>query len=349
MSEKTEQPTPKKLRDARKEGQVAKSTEVASAVLMTATMLFLIFQVPSYFGSLKAVLMDYHYIYEFEDRKSAIGYAYTLLKDIGINILVPFCLLVLVLGIASNYFQIGFLVSPKAAAPSLKKINPASNLKNIVSLKSLMELIKSLIKIGTLVVILTIVITNNIPSLLQAPRCGLQCVFAVTGEMLIQITIYSIPVFVAIAGFDYIFQKLQHLKKLKMSKDEVKREYKESEGDPLIKSMRKQLHQELLMHDTSERVRKSSVLVTNPTHIAIALYYDAEETPLPVIMAKGTDHIAHRMIEIAKEEGIPVMQNIPLARALHGQSDVDEHIPTDLIEPVAEVLRWVQSLENREV
>lgn len=349
MSEKTENPTPKKLRDARKDGQVAKSKEIPSAVLMSATLLFLIAQGPSYFERFEQFFDAFSKVYEFQDSASAVGYVFRLLKDIAFAIIIPFCLLVFVLGFASNYFQIGFLMSFKAAKPALNKISPATNAKNIFSIKNLMEFLKSIIKIVTLIVILTYVIAENIPSLLQAPRCGLDCVFSVTGAMLKEIVIYSIPVFVVIAGADFIFEKTQHIKKLKMSKDEVKREYKESEGDPMIKSQRKQLHQEMLMHDTSERVRKSSVLVTNPIHIAIGLYYDEEETPLPVIMAKGKDHIARRMVEIAKEEGIPVMQNIPLAHALNNECQMDQMIPSELIEPVAEVLRWVQSLENGEV
>jgi type III secretion protein U len=149
-----------------------------------------------------------------------------------------------------------------------------------------------------------------------------------------------------IAAFDYFLQYRQHMNGLMMSKDEIKREYKEMEGDPHIKSKRKQFHQELLMEDTSGRVRKSSVLVTNPTHIAIAILYDAEETPLPMVLAKGEGYLAERMIAIAKEEGIPIMQNVPLARSLHAEAPVDQYIPSSLIEPIAEVLRWVQSLQE---
>jgi type III secretion protein U len=131
-----------------------------------------------------------------------------------------------------------------------------------------------------------------------------------------------------------------------MSKDEVKREYKEMEGNPEIKGKRRQFHQELMNQNTTQRVRKASVLVTNPTEIAVALYYDAEETPLPLVLAKGEGDLARRMIAIAKEEGIPIMQNIPLARGLYADAEVDQYIPSSLIEPVAEVLRWLKTLER---
>jgi type III secretion protein U len=151
--------------------------------------------------------------------------------------------------------------------------------------------------------------------------------------------------YIAIAGFDYFFQKYQHIKQLKMSKDEVKREYKESEGDPQIKGKRKQLHQELMANSNVQRTRKATVVVTNPTHLAIAIYYEEKDNVLPIVIAKGEDHVAKRMIAAAREEGIPVMQNIPLARAIYADVPVDRYIPSDLIEPMAEVLRWVKSLK----
>ena len=133
-----------------------------------------------------------------------------------------------------------------------------------------------------------------------------------------------------------------------MSKDEVKREYKEMEGDPHIKSKRKQLHHQLVMGGIEQQVKKATVVVTNPTHVAVALYYEPGKTPLPVIKAKGENLIAQRIKEIARREGIPIMENVPLARGLLAQGEVDQYIPSELIGAVAEVLRWVQSLERPE-
>jgi type III secretion protein U len=135
---------------------------------------------------------------------------------------------------------------------------------------------------------------------------------------------------------------------MKMSKDEVKREYKESEGDPLIKGKRKQLHHELVMSADAGAVRNASVVVTNPTRIAVALRYEKGKTPLPMVVAKGENLLARRIIEIAREEGIPVMENVPLARALFEEVEVERYIPAEMIEPVAEVLRWVQQLKQEE-
>lgn len=153
--------------------------------------------------------------------------------------------------------------------------------------------------------------------------------------------------YLAIAAADYFFQRYQHTKQLRMSKDEVKREYKESEGDPQIKGKRRQLHQELIANSQVQRTRKATVVVTNPTHLAIAIYYQEADNVLPTVIAKGEDHVAKRMIALAREEGIPVMQNIPLARAIYADVPVDRYIPPDLIEPMAEVLRWVKELKDQ--
>jgi type III secretion protein U len=206
--------------------------------------------------------------------------------------------------------------------------------------------VKNVVKILILAVILYGVINAGLRDLLLSATCGMGCVLGVGSKMLIQVLSYAAAVFLIIAGFDYFLQYTQHMKELRMSKDEIKREYKEMEGDPHIKSKRKQFHHELMQEDTRQRVRKSSVLVTNPTEIAVAIYYNAEETPLPMVLAKGEGTLAKRMIAIAQEEGIPIMQNIPLARSLHSEAPVDQYIPSSLIEPVAEVLRWLQSLQE---
>ena len=147
-----------------------------------------------------------------------------------------------------------------------------------------------------------------------------------------------------LAALDFFFQKWQFTKNNMMSKDEIKREYKESEGDPLIKSKRKQLHQELINQNSLQKVRKAKVLVVNPTHYAVALDYEKDKTPLPVILAKGQGELALRMMEVARQEGIPIMHNVSLAQSLYAEGTEDSYIPRELIGPVAEVLRWAQSL-----
>ena len=346
MSERTEQPTPKKLRDARGKGEVATSKEVVSAGLIVA-IFALFFALGTYYVETMGEMMILPADYTGLPLREALPRIADGLAESAFSILAPLLLLVLVVGVAANYFQFGFLFVLEPLKPKAEKLSPATNIKNIFSMKNLVEFFKSIIKISVLSASLYFVITDGLPDLLQAPRCGLDCVLAVAAALLAKILIATAVAFVVLAAADFFFERFQHTKKLKMTKDEVKREYKEAEGDPIIKSKRKHLHQELMMQNTTERVRKSSVLVTNPTRIAIAIYYDEEETPLPVVVAKGQDHVARRMIEVAREEGIPVMENVPLARALHEDGDVDRYIPSELIEAVAEVLKWVQQVAEQ--
>ena len=347
MSDKTEPPSPKKLREAREKGEVAKSRDLVQALLFIVIFAVLMGNNQANVRTLGALAV-------------LPGDLYTLpflvavreLSTAGINaasaVLTPLLGAVILTGIAGNMVQTGFLLAFKAMKPSAKKLNIGANLKNMFSVKNLLEFVKSIVKIAVLAVILYMVIKSGLRDLLYSATCGLNCALGIGGKMLFQIVAYTGAVFMVVAAFDYFLQYSQHMKGLMMSKDEIKREYKEAEGDPHIKSKRKQFHQELMNEDTRQRVRKSSVLVTNPTEIAIAVYYNAEETPLPMVLAKGEGSLARRMIAIAHEEGIPIMQNIPLARSLHAEAPVDQYIPSSLIEPVAEVLRWLQSLQNND-
>ena len=182
--------------------------------------------------------------------------------------------------------------------------------------------------------------------LFQIPKGGLGAMWGVIGSAVGELLLYSAGAFAIVAVLDYLYQKYKWTHEHMMSIDEVKREYKDTEGDPQIRGQRKQLYRELMNQNALGNVRRAKVLVTNPTHYAVALDYDEEKTPLPVILAKGEGALAQRMIEVAKEEGIPIMRNVPLARALYSEGVENNYVPRDLLEPVAEVLRWVKSLER---
>jgi type III secretion protein U len=346
MAEKTEQPSPKKLRDARKKGQVASSKEVVSSALILAIFAFFWAMSDFYYFKFEQMLLlptqfiagDFHY---------GLQQVFNGLGLIMLQMLAPILALVIVVVIVAHVAQFGILFALSSLKPDLKKLNPMAGLKKIFSIKNLIEFLKSLIKIVFLAVMIYLVISNSLADLLKIPYCGLDCIPLILGTLLKHLAINAAFAFIIIAAADFTFQKFQHIKQLKMTKDEVKREYKEMEGDPLIKGKRKQLHQEMLNQNMVNSVKKSTVVVTNPTHIAIALEYREGQTPLPIVRAKGENLLAKRIIEIAKQEGIPIMENVPLARALHEQSAVDQYIPRDLIEAVAEVLRWVMQMENR--
>lgn len=347
MSEKSEPPTPKKLRDARQKGQVAKSQDVNAAALTVTCFVMISALWPSYVEEVKElmVLPAAYYNVPFQDALREV------LAAVAVKIAymsLPIMAAVMLVGIAANFGQIGFMLVFDPIKPELKKINPLDKAKQMFSIKNLVEFLKSALKVIIIAVLIYIVTKNSLDPLTRVPYAGETGVLQALKPMLSTLAINITLVYIAIAAADYFFQKYQHVKQLKMSKDEVKREYKESEGNPEIKGKRKQLHQEMVMNDTMERTRKSSVVVTNPTHLAIAIYYKEEDNQMPKVLAKGEDYVAHRMVEVAKQEGIPVMQHIPLARALYENVDVDRFIPADLIEPMAEVLRWVKEFHEQQ-
>ena len=345
MSEKTEKPTPKKLRDARKEGNVGKSAEVVTAALTVIVFGYFFLFGASMRDQFLAMLIFPAQLYAMP-AGDAFVYAFEGVLSVSIALVTPLLILIVVVAIMANVLQFGVLFSSKAVQPKLERINPAKNLKNIFSMQKLMELLKSIVKISVLTIVIGLVLLHALEDLVLSAKCGFECTFSVFVGMLAKIIIFTVLAFILVAVVDVIFQKSNHIKQLKMTREEVQREYKEMEGDPLIKSKRKSLFQEILSHDASDRVRRSSVVVTNPVHVAVALRYKEDETPLPVIMAKGEDHVALMMRKVAEDENIPVMQNVSLARTLNRSTQVDDFIPPDLIEPVAEVLRAVRKVEN---
>ncbi|MCG8530920.1 MAG: type III secretion system export apparatus subunit SctU [Desulfovibrionales bacterium] len=341
--EKTEQPTPKKLRDARKKGQVAKSQEVASTAVVLTSFAY-IWAGWSFINENLQEMLGAPIFFMNLPFMEALGSVLMVVANKFIILSVPLVLATAVAGVAGNLIQIGFLVSFESVTPKFDKIHPKQWVKKVISKKNLFEFGKSLFKILFLVYLLKWLIEGSLQDLTRAPEYGIDGLLTVLAYILRRIVLYCAAVYVTISALDYLLQKHLHIKELMMTKDEVKREFKEMEGDPHIKSKRKQIHQEMVMNDNMQKVKKSSVLITNPTHIAVAVFYDEDETDLPVITAMGKDFMALRMIEAAKEAGVPIMRNVPLARDLWEQGNLMQYIPSELIEPIAEVLKWVEDV-----
>lgn len=344
-SDKTEQPTPKRLRDARKKGQVAKSKEVVSSAVITGVFVYLWIGRDFMLKNLKEMVLLPTSLYGMEFGDALASLLEGILSKMVIVVL-PLVLSAMACAMLANFFQVGVLFSLQPVKPDVKKINPMQGVKKIFSKDNLIELLKSLVKILVLGILIFKLIESSVETLLQLPHLGLGAILPMLSSLVKEVVIYTAGAFFVVAVADFFWQRHTHIKKLMMTKDEVKREFKEMEGDPLIKSKRKQLHKEMVMNDTVQRARKASVIVTNPTRLAVALYYDKDKTKLPVVLTKGQDVVARKIIEVAREEGIPVMQNVPLAQALYEQVEMDQYIPSDLIEPVAEVLRWVQQIQG---
>lgn len=342
--EKTEQPTDKKIRDARNKGQVAKSADVSSTWLLIIVFSFLAIIKNYYlehFCQLMALPSLYYHLPFHDALKNTIGGCVYELMLMSFPILA----LVAVNAIFINMVQIGPLLTFEPLKPDIKKLNPVEAAKKMFSKKNLIELLKSIIKMAILGYLIYKVIQSVIDPLIKIPFAGLGAIIDLMIPILKTFAINICVAYTIIAVADLFFQRSQHTKELMMTKDEVKREFKEMEGDPLIKGERKQLHQELAMSDTVQSTKKASALVTNPTHIAVAIFYNEEAVKLPVVTAKGSDHVAQMMIKVAQENNIPIMRDVNLARALY---DVKEYnyVPSDLIEPVAKVLKWAAELYN---
>ena len=346
MSEKTEQPTAKKLREAREEGNVAKSKDFTQTVLIVAIFGYMVANGPAIVADLAGMILIPAEVQRapFADAVRIAGVA--VLRK-GTEIVLPFLIIILVLGVFAELLQTGVLFAFKALKPSAKKINPLGNLKQMFSMKNLLEFVKSCFKIAFLSVLIYVLVRHSLDPLMKVPLGGVAGVGEAVGALLKQLIVYTALAYGVISFFDFGYQRWHHNKELMMSKDEVQREYKEMEGDPHVKSHRRALAQEIAMGEGVQRAAKASVVVTNPTHIAIALYYEEGDTPLPMVLAKGENLVAARMVAEAERAGVPVMRNVPLAHALLASAPVDQYVPADLLEPVAEVLRVVRSLRER--
>jgi len=343
VSEKTEYPTSTKLRKAREDGQVAKSKDFTQTALILALFGYMLSDAEGLIkGFSELMLLPVNVLtMNFED---AVNVVVTKLFRDAIRIMMPFLLIVIGVGLFVELMQSGMLFSFKAMMPSAKKLNIMSNIKNVVAVKNLMEFLKSNLKIAFLSALLYAVLKDALPTLMTLPQAGLSGVGVAVG-MLLKVLISNIAVaYTVLALADFAWQRHQHVKGLMMSKDEIKQEFKEAEGDQHIKHQRKHLHQEMMQEGAVNSARKASVLVTNPTHLAIAIYYDKDKTPLPMVLAKGEGALAARMVVAAREAGVPVLQNIPLAHELMDTAQLDQYIPSELIEPVAQVLRLVREM-----
>ena len=340
--EKTEQPTPKKLRDARKKGQVAKSREVVSSALILSLIGMLMVFSDYYLAHLGNLMLLPAAFIKLPFLQALDLVLENLLLELA-YITLPFLLVAAVVVVGAHLFQYGLLFSLESVKPDLKKINPLEGAKKIFSIKNLMELLKSTLKVVLLSLLVWITLRGNLSALIMLPGCSIRCIAPVVGLMLEQMLLLCALGFAMISLADYAFERHQHLKQLRMSKDEVRRERKEMEGSPEIKSKRRALRKELQTGNIRADVKRSSVIVANPNHIAVGIRYVRGETPLPIVTLKYTDAVALRVRQMAEEEGIPVLQRIPLARALYRDGHVDQYIPADLIQTTAEVLRWLES------
>ena len=340
---KTEKPTGKKLVKAREEGQVAKSQEVASAMILLAA-LGLFFFTGSRFLRIPGELLR-HILQDDMARSLGPASLYSLfllsLRQLFL-LLGPFLVLMLFVGLAANMMQVGFKITPKAMQPKFSKLNPVSGFQSrFLSLRPLVELVKSVLKIGLLAYIAYIVYRRNFEGFFALHNQPVAVVLVFTARVSFEILWRCGLMMLVLALFDYLYQRWDFMENQKMSKQEVKDEMKQSEGDPQVKSRIRSMQMSVARQRMMQAVPKADVVITNPTHIAIALAYDQEAHEAPVVLAKGAGVVAEKIKRIAREHGIPVVEDKPLARLLFKIVDVDQMIPENLYQAVAEVLAYI--------
>lgn len=343
--DRTEKPTAKRLRDARKDGDVHKSRELTSTVLVLAWLLMVMMGMPLIRGRLgglfDTVMQGVHQPFD------------QALHDIGLAaftaflwLTVPLLLGAMAIAALVEFLQVGPIFAPKKIKPDASRMHPAEGVKKLFSQENLVEVIKAVCKSGLLIGLFVWVLFSLIGEFVKLPYAAPEA----TGEALWiavkRLATGVIFVFFLVSVLDAFYQRFAFNKKMKMSRREIKQEVKENEGDPMIKSRRRQLHQEWSQQNTLASVRKASVVVTNPTHLAIAIRYEQGEDDLPVIVAKGEDHEAALIREAAEEAGVPIMRNVTLARGLYEKVEVDQYLPGDFFEAVAELLRWAESIRE---
>ena len=344
--EKTEMPTPKKLRDAREKGQVCTSKDITSTAILVVLFAVLAWMGVALMDDMEELLRFLSgRIAENNDasiRASSLMTALLICKHSFIFVFVA-----AVIGIVGNVSQIGFLFTFEPIIPKLEKLSPVEGAKKIFSMKNFFEFLKNVVKVSFLGYLLYKIIWASVPELLTMCYGTVDDIFPCLKVMLKRLAVYTAFGYIVIAIVDRLFQGRNFTKQMMMTKDEVKREYKEMEGSAEIKQAQRQFRDEILNGpDPAKAAKKANVVVTNPTHLAVGIRYKAEEAPLPRICALGAGRIAKIIRETALAEGIPIMEDRPLARALYADGKIDDFIPDSLIEPVAELLKWAKKIED---
>ncbi|MBM7603307.1 flagellar biosynthetic protein FlhB [Metabacillus crassostreae] len=345
--EKTEQATPKKKQDARKKGQVAKSADVNTAIsLLTIFLSFIFigaFMRDRILNMMRGTFQDF-LLLNLTDQ-NVHDFFLTMSYQSAI-ILAPVMGVALVAGVLSNYLQIGFLFSTEAVQMKLNKLDPIQGFKRIYSVRAIVELLKSLLKISFVGFVTFAVLWLDLDKILMLSHITVQQSFVYIAQLTVKMGLFASGALLLLSLLDYLYQRYDHEKNLRMSKQDIKDEYKKSEGDPLIKSKIKQRQREMAMRRMMQDVPTADVVITNPTHYAIALKYDDSKMDAPFVVAMGVDLVAQKIKEIAKTNDVMMVENRPLARALYDQVEIGHAVPEEFFQAIAEIIAYVYQAKS---
>lgn len=346
--EKTEKATPRKRKKSREEGQVLFSKEVNTAFTLLAAFV-LLFLLSNYYGSsIRILTINIYEDLMLNHNLYSISNVHKLATSLTIRlfvIILPLAFSVLIIGIICSYLQVGFLLTSKPLQPKLNKLSPIKGLKKLFSMEKIVELIKSLIKIIFISYIVYFYLVGQLETIFSLTSLEIEQTVEIIIGITFNIAIRAGILLIILGILDYIYQKYEYEKKLKMSKQEVKDEQKQIEGDPKIKSKIRQKQMQISMRRMMDEVPKADVVVTNPTHYAVALKYSPGEYAAPFVLAKGQNIVAQNIKKIASEKGVQMVENKYLAKTLYHTVNIGDTIPPELYESVAEILAYVYQMD----
>ncbi|NLO89011.1 MAG: flagellar biosynthesis protein FlhB [Clostridia bacterium] len=348
QEEKTEEATPHKRRQVRKEGQVAKSTDLNAAVTLFAVFLLILFTHRYYIENLYAFVSRYlshGALKRITD--SELMHIFADSSLFFIKFMAPIFLMGMAAGLAVNLGQVGFLFAPLAIKPKLSNINPINGFKRIFSRRSLVELVKSLLKVAVIGWVTYVLAKKNFENLVYLMFLDLLPMLEMVINILSRVVLGAVGAFLVIAVLDYIYQRYDFRKRIRMTRKEVKDEFKQTEGDPLIKSRQREKQRLLAQRRMMEAVPEATVVITNPTHLAVALKYEVGEQDAPEVVAKGAGYIAEKIVQRAKENDVPVVENKPVAQFIYHNVEIGQEIPPELYKAVAEILAVIYRFKRK--
>ena len=348
QSQKTEEPTHKRLEEATKKGQIAFSREVGSLFILTALAIILIGLAPGILHDAKLLLQPY--IERPEGFAMDAGNLGDMMTDLlvgSLAIMAAPMLLTVLAALGASAVQNKFIFSASPIQPKLEKISIRKGLGRMFSMRSVMEFLKGVIKLIIVGYIAYYAVEPKLAQIRQLPDDDVAVILIYMSSLAARMMIGICCAMFVIAVLDYLYQRYEFMKGLRMTKQEIKDEYKQQEGDPMVKQRLRGLRMERARRRMMESVPTSDVVITNPTHYAIALKYDSKEMPAPMVVAKGVDKVALRIRELAEEHDIPIVENPPLARTLHAAVKLDQEIPVEHYKAVAEVISYVFKLKGK--
>lgn len=347
MGEKTEKATPKKLRDAKKKGQVAKSQDLPSAFTFIVSISVTLAMMGAIYDKIGSFVINTFNLIGTHDLSIVIPSLYYQGITLILAIVLPIVGLVAFVGVVINFLSVGPMFAVEVFKFDIKKFDPVQNLKAKFKMKTLVELLKSIAKISVAAYLIYGVMYKSLPVLTKAVSIPMEGSLLIFHAFLMEVVLKVGIFFIGVAVLDFAYQKYNFGKEMMMEKFEVKQEYKNTEGDPQIKGKRKQIAQEIAYSDgPTAGVKSAAAIITNPTHLAIAVGYEKEIDAAPFILAMGQDFWADRIVTLAQDYGIPVIRNIKLAHKLWREGDLYEYVPEDTYKAMAEILRWINSLEE---